>query len=151
MNSINENPQAPGINGKTIDAGRELVERMLSIFSHSRVDPGRAGVIRSISTTYAAWRRAVSLAYPLPDVFGHFPERMQSEVIRRTGEQLLFDPRMRIMHDFYGWSMEIDIRRYCGYGTVIVRLHDQALPFSWKTCLGAFSIPMFVFGKPIKS
>ena len=60
MNSINENSQAPGINGKTIDAGRELVERMLSIFTLSRVDPGRAGVIRFISTTYAAWRRAIS-------------------------------------------------------------------------------------------
>ncbi len=47
--------------------------------------------------------------------------------------------------------MEIDIRRNCGYGTVIVRLKDRALPFAWITRLGVFPIPMFVGGKTNKS
>lgn len=124
---------------------------MLSILSRSHVDAGRAGVTRFISKNYAAWRRSVYLTHPLPAVLGHFPGRMQSEAIRRTGGQLLFDPRMRVMHDFKGCSMDVDIRRNCGYGTVIGRLHDRALPFSWKTCMGVFSIPMLVVGKTIKS
>lgn len=151
MNSINENPQAPGISGETIDAGCELVERMLSIPSRSHVDPGQTGVTRFILNNYAALGRTVYLAHPLPAVLGPLPGRMQSEAIRRTGGQLLFDPRMRVKQDFKGWSMEVDIRRNCGYGTVIVRLHDRALLFAWITCMGVFSIPMFVVGKTIKS
>lgn len=55
MNSINEDPQSPGISGKTVDGGREIIERM-----PSHVEPGQ-GVTRFISKNYAAWGRA---AYP---------------------------------------------------------------------------------------
>lgn len=34
--------------------------------------------------------------------------------------------------------MEVDIRRNCGYGTVIARLHDRALPFAWGCSLFSF-------------
>ena len=91
------------------------------------------------------------LAHPLPAVIGQFPRRMQSESIHLTEGQLLFDPRMRVMHDFIGWLMRVDIRRNSGYGTVIVRLHDRATPLAWITFLRAFSIPMLVVGKTIIS
>jgi hypothetical protein len=78
-------------------------------------------VTRFISKNYAALGRAVYLGHPLAAVIGHFSGGMQSEAIHRTEGQLLFDPRMRGMHDFKGWLMRVDIRRNCGYGTVIVR------------------------------
>ena len=90
------------------------------------------------------------LAHPFPAGLGPFAGRMQSESIRRAGGQLLFEPRMRVVHDFEGWPMEVDIRRNCGYGTVIARLHDRALPFACLTHLGVFSIPIFVVGKQLK-
>ena len=38
-----------------------------------------------------------------------------------------------------------------GMARSIGRLHDRALPFAWITCLGVFSIPIFVVGKTIES
>lgn len=151
VDAMNANPEASVISGKTVYAGQRLGERMLSILSRSYVDAGQAGVTRFISNNNAAWRRAVYLAHPLPANLGPFARRMQSESIRRAGGQLLFEPRMRVVHDFEGWPMEVDIRRNCGYGTVIARLHDHALPFAWLTSLGVFSIPAFVVGKIIES
>jgi hypothetical protein len=151
VNAMNANPEASVISGKTVYAGQGLGERMLSILSRSYVDTGQAGVTRFISNNNAAWRRAVYLAHPLPANLGPFAGRMQSESIRRAGGQLLFEPRMRVVHDFEGWPMEVDIRRNCGYGTVIARLHDRALPFAWLTSLGVFSIPAFVVGKTMES
>ena len=118
VNSMNENPHASAIRGKTVHAGRGLGEWMLSILSRSSVDPGRGRVTRFISNNNAAWRRTVYLAHPLPAGLGPFAGRMQSEAILRTGGQLFFDTQMRVVHDFEGWSMEVDIRRNCGYGTV---------------------------------
>lgn len=151
VNAMNANPEASVISGKTVYAGRGLGERMLSLLSRSYVDAGQAGVTRFISNNNAAWRREVFLAHPFPAGLGPFAGRMQSESIRRAGGQLLFEPRMRVVHDFEGWPMEVDIRRNCGYGTVIARLHDRALPFAWLTRLGVFSIPIFVVGKTIES
>lgn len=151
VSAMNANPEASVISGKTVYAGRGLGERMLSLLSRSYVDAGQAGVTRFISNNNAAWRREVFLAHPFPAGLGPFAGRMQSESIRRAGGQLLFEPRMRVVHDFEGWPMEVDIRRNCGYGTVIARLHDRALPFAWLTRLGVFSIPIFVVGKTIES
>ncbi|MCA9497860.1 MAG: hypothetical protein KC588_01565 [Nitrospira sp.] len=84
---------------------------------------------RFISKNYAAWGRAVYLSHPLPAVIGHFRGRMQSEAIHRTEGQMLFDQRMRGMHDLKGWLMHVDIRRNCGYGTVIVSLTGPSNTF----------------------
>jgi len=151
VNAMNANPEAAVISGKTVYAGLGLGERMLSLLSRSYVDAGQAGVTRFISNNNAAWRREVFLAHPFPAGLGPFAGRMQSESIRRAGGQLLFEPRMRVVHDFEGWPMEVDIRRNCGYGTVIARLHDRLLPFAWLTKLGVFSIPAFVAGKTLES
>ena len=64
---------------------------------------------------------------------------------------MLFEPRMRAVHDFAGWAMEGDIRRNAGYGTIITRLRDHSLPYAWLARLGYASIPLFVAGKMLNS
>jgi hypothetical protein len=74
---------------------------------------------------------------------------MQSEAILRGGGHLLFEPRMRVIHDFEGWAMERDIRRNIGYGTIITRLRDRAMPYAWLARPGPLSIPLFALAKTL--
>jgi hypothetical protein len=61
---------------------------------------------------------------------------LPAEAILHSGGQLLFESRMRVVHDFAGWPMEGDIRRNIGYGTITTRLRDRALPYAWLARLG---------------
>ncbi len=145
------NPDVVAVSGRTVYEGRTLMERMLSLLSRSYLDPGRAGTTRFISNNNAGFRRSVYLKYPLPVDAGAFAARLQSDAIVRAGGKLLFEPRMRVVHDFEGWAMEGDIRRNIGYGTIKTRLRQHLLPYAWLTRLGPASIPLFSVGKTLNS
>ncbi|MBC7790338.1 MAG: glycosyltransferase [Anaerolineae bacterium] len=151
VETLRGNPDAVAVSGRTVYEGRSLLERLLSLLSRSYLDPGRAGATRFISNNNAGYRRSMYLKYPLPTGSGAFAARLQSDAISRAGGKLLFEPRMRVVHDFEGWAMERDIRRNIGYGTIITRLRERLLPFAWLTRLGPASIPLFTAGKTLNS
>ena len=151
MDTMRDHPNAVAVSGRTVYAGGSLTERVLALLSRSYLDPGRTGKTRFISNNNAGFRRSVFLTHPLPTDAGPFASRLQSEAILRSGGRLLFEPRMRVVHDFAGWAMEGDIRRNIGYGTITTRLRDRALPYAWLARFGPASIPLFAVAKTLDS
>ena len=141
------NPDAAVISGRTNYAAKGTMDRLSALLSRSYVDRGTVGATPFVSNNNSSWRRSVFLAHPLPTDLGPFAGRIQSEAVRRAGGRLLFDPSIRVIHEFEGWPMEADIRRNCGYGTVITRLHDPEMPFTWLIRFGRISIPLIAAGK----
>ena len=148
---MRKNPDAVAVSGRTEYPGNRLSHRLLALLSRSYLDPGRAAGTRFISNNNMGFRREAFLACPLPTDAGPFASRIQSEAILRGGGELLFEPRMRVIHDFEGWPMEADIRRNIGYGTVATRLRDRLQPYAWLTHLGYASIPLFAAGKTLSA
>ena len=140
-------PDAAAISGRTTYEGRTLLERTLALLSRSYLDTVQEGPARFISNNNAAWKRSVYVKHPLPTDAGPFAARMQSESVLRDGGQLRFDPAIRVVHEFEGWHMEVDIRRNTGFGTVITRLRDPRLPYNRLIRMGRVAIPAIVFGK----
>lgn len=151
METMRRYPNVAAVSGKTVYRGGSLTERVLALLSRSYLDPGYPGRTRFISNNNAGFRRSVFLTYPLPTDAGPFAARLQSEAILRSGGELLFEPRMQVVHDFAGWAMERDIRRNIGYGTITTRLRDRALPYAWLARLGSASIPLFAVAKTLDS
>ena len=149
MNVMRKHPDVVAVSGRTEYPGNRLVDRLLALLSRAYLDPGRAATTRFLSNNNMGFRRSAFLACPLPTDAGPFASRLQSEAILRSGGELLFEPRMRVTHDFEGWPMEADIRRNIGYGTIVTRLRDQWLPYAWLTRLGYASIPLFAVGKTL--
>jgi|CXWL01.1.fsa_nt_gi hypothetical protein len=151
VESMRAHPEAAAISGRTRYGGRGLPERVLAVLSRAYLDPGGAGSTPFISNNNAILRRTVLLEHPLPTNGGPFAARMQSEAIRRTGGQLLFEPTMCVVHEFAGWAMERDIRRNIGYGTIRIRQLDPRMPWAWMARLGIVSIPLFVLARTVDS
>ena len=145
--AFREHPDAAAISGRTTYEGRTLLERMLALLSRSYLDTVVAGPAEFISNNNAAWKRSVYLANPLPTDAGPFAARMQSEAVLRSGGKLRFDPAIRVVHEFEGWNMEVDIRRNTGFGTVITRIRDPRLPYARMIRAGRAVIPAIVAGK----
>ena len=145
--AIRSQPEASVISGRTTYPGRTKYERILSLLSRAYLDPGCTAPSRFTSNNHSIWKREVYLRYPLPDGLGPFASRIQSERMLREGHLLWFDPSLCVIHDFEGWAMERDIRWNAGFGTVITRLNDRAMPYAWLTGLGSVSIPAVVAGK----
>lgn len=151
MDTMRDHPNVVAVSGRTVYTGDSLTERVLALLSRSYLDPGCTGRTRFISNNNAGFRRSIFLTHPLPTDAGPFAARLQSEAILRSGGQLLFEPRMRVVHDFAGWAMERDIRRNIGYGTITTRLRDRALPYAWLARLGSASILLFAVAKTLDS
>lgn len=151
MDAMQDHPNVAAVSGRTVYAGCNLTQRVLALLSRCYLDPGRAGSTRFISNNNAGFRRSVFLTHPLPTDAGPFASRLQSEAILRSGGRLLFEPRMRVVHDFQGWPMEVDIRRNIGYARITTRLRDRSLPYAWLTHLGYASIPLFAAAKTLDS
>ena len=151
VEALRRQPDAAAVSGRTVYAGRSLTERVLALLSRSYLDPGRAGATRFISNNNAGFRRSVLRMHPLPVDAGPFAARLQSQAVLRGGGRLLFEPGMRVVHEFEGWPLEADIRRNLGYSAVLTRLRDGSLPHAWLTRLGYASIPLFFGGKIVDS
>lgn len=140
-------PEAAAISGRTTYNGRTLWERTLALLSRSYLDTVHDGPAQFISNNNAGWKRSVYLEHPLPTDAGPFAARIQSESVRRAGGTLRFDPSIRVVHEFEGWGMEVDIRRNTGFGTVVTRLRDPRLPYARLIRMGRVAIPVIAAGK----
>jgi glycosyl transferase family 2 len=142
-----EHPEAAVISGRTNYEGAGTMDRLSALMSRAYADRGSAGPTPMIANNNCSFRRSVYLAHPLPAHLGAFAGRIQSEAILRAGGRLLFEPSIRVIHEFEGWPMEADIRRNVGYSTVITRLRDPQMPYAGLIRMGRIAIPLIVAGK----
>lgn len=145
------NPSLAAVSGKTVYPDASFSARVSALLARSYLDRGRSAATRFIAINNCAFRRSAYLQSPLPTGIGTFSSRLQSEQLRRNGWTLWFDPGIEVVHDFEGWSMEADLRRNAGRGTIITRLRDASLPYAWLARLGRVSIPVILAGKIIDS
>jgi cellulose synthase/poly-beta-1,6-N-acetylglucosamine synthase-like glycosyltransferase len=149
LEAFRREPTLDAVSGRTDYGGATAQQRIFALLTRAYLDPGRRGPTRFVSNNNAAWRRSTLVAHPLPEHLGPFAARAQSEAARRAGARFGFEPEMRAVHSFEGLSMEVDIRRNIGFGTIATRLTDPTLPYAWLTRAGRASIPAFVAGKCI--
>ena len=139
------------VSGRTIYEGQNLIERCSALLERAYVDRYRSPVTEAISNNNAAFRRSILLAHPLPLNAGPFASRMHAEAIMRDGGKLLFEPRARVKHAYYGWDMERDIRRHKGYARIVTRQLDSNVPFARLGRLGYPSVPLLLVGSLLQS
>jgi hypothetical protein len=139
------------VSGRTLYEGRNLIERCSALLERAYVDRYRSAHTKNISNNNAAFDRFVLLVHPLPLNAGPFASRMHAEAIMRDGGRLLFEPRARVKHAYYGWDMERDIRRHKGYSRIVTRQLDSNVPFARLGCLGYLSLPLIFGGSLVQS
>jgi hypothetical protein len=149
VSAMRRHPTAVAVSGRTVHPGSGLTEKILGLLARGHLDPGRPGPTRYIANHNGGYRRTTYLAHPLPEETTAFTSSLQSEDIRRAGGQLWFEPAMRTVHTYAGWSSLRDICINGGYGTVLCRLRDPLIPYAWLTRLGIAAIPLFIAGKII--
>jgi glycosyltransferase involved in cell wall biosynthesis len=145
--TLRAHPRAAAVSGRTAYAGRTFVSRVCGLLARSYLDPGSAGRTRFIAINSCALRRAAYQSHPLPTGIGSFSSRLQSEALLHDGWELRFDPEIHVTHDFEGLSMEVDLRRNAGYGTIATRLRDSSLPWARLARFGPIAIPLILAGK----
>jgi hypothetical protein len=69
----------------------------------------------------------------------------------QDGGRFLFQPAMRVIHDFDGCCTERDFRCRIGWATIRIRQINPRLRYSWLLRLGRASIPFFYIGRVIES
>lgn len=106
MDTMRNHPNVVAVSGRTVYTAGSLTERVLALLSRPYPDPVCTGRTSFISNNNAGFRRSVFLTHPLPTDAGPFAARLQSEAILRSGGRLLFEPRMRVVHDSAGRAME---------------------------------------------
>jgi hypothetical protein len=116
----------------------------MGLLERSYMHAGGAGTTEHIANNGAAFRRAAYLSHPLPTDRGVFASKEQSDEMLRAGYRLLFEPGMRVVHDFYN-SFDYDHRRGVGYGAIHIRRRNPNLPGAWAAHLGYASVPIFFF------
>lgn len=151
VSALRNNAKLGAVSGKTVYPDASFSARVCALLARSYIDPGHAGETRFIAINNCAFRRDAYLANPLPTGIGTFSSRVQSEKVIEDGWSLRFDPDIVVVHDFEGWSMEADLRRNAGHGTIITRLGDSSLPHASLVRMGRLSIPFVLAGKIIDS
>jgi hypothetical protein len=147
VDALRAHPHAVGVSGLTLYEGDTFRDRVMGLLSRAYADPGRPGPTRFFCNNNGGMRRDFWLRHPLPPDAGPFASRVQTEAIWRAGGRFIFEPRMRLVHDYEGWDMERDIRRHHGFSTVMTRRVDGAMPYAWLVRLGYAAIPIIVAGK----
>ena len=139
------------VSGRTLYEGQNLTERCSALLDRAYVDRYRSARTKTISNNNAAFRRSILLAHPLPLNAGPFASRMHAEAIMRAGGRLLFEPRARVRHSYYGWDGERDVRRHKGYARIATRRLDSNMPFARLGRLGYLSLPLMFGGSLLQS
>jgi len=147
--AMRDHPSAAAVSGRAVHPGSGLTVKILGLLARGHLDPGRPGPTRYIANHNGGYRRTTYLAHPLPEDSTPFTSTLQSEDILRAGGQLWFEPAMKVVHTYAGWSSLRDICINGGYGTVLCRLRDPLMPYAWLTRLGIAAIPLFIAGKII--
>ncbi len=143
-------PDAAVVSGRSFyPPSLSRLDRILALLTRSVDEAGADGKTKHISTNNAAYRRDVYLRHPHTLKAGIWGSRLQSEAILRDGGKFYFEPKMQVVHDYEGWSMEWDIRKNIGRSLVVTRRIDPLQPYAWVVRLGYASIPIFVFGQTL--
>jgi hypothetical protein len=152
VDAMRERPDAVAISGRTTYPGRSTLECCLGLLSRSYVDRGKAGRVRLLSTNNMIVRQSVFSADTLPAEAGAFAYRLLTERLLRQGGKLYFEPKMRAVHDFEGWSMERDLRRQVGWTSIRIRQLDANIPGAKVVrLLGPASVPLLYAYRLIES
>ncbi len=152
VESMRAHPDALAISGRTTYPGRTTIERALALLSRSFVDRGQAGPIRLLSTNNMIGRREPFCVDPLPENAGAFAYRLLTEKWLREGGKLYFEPCMKVVHDFEGWTMERDLRAQVGWTSIHIRQLDRQIPGARVVqLLGVGSIPLLYAYRLIES
>lgn len=147
LRAIEGQPDAAAISGRTTYGDGTTFQRLSALVQRSYLDPGRCGPAHFISNNNAVWNRDWFLRFPMPEDLGPFSSRVQSEQMLRMGAKLWFEPEMAVVHDFEGFSMDADIAKNIGYGTVLTRLADPQMPHAGIVRTGPLAIPLIFLGK----
>jgi len=142
VGALRRHPEAAAVSGSTEYPRTTFEARAMGLLERSYMHVGGAGTTQHIANNGAAFRRDLYLRHPLPVDRGVFASKEQSEAMLRAGHRLLFEPKMRVVHDFYG-AFDRDHRRGVGYGAISIRRRNPNLPGAWAARLGYFSVPVF--------
>jgi hypothetical protein len=151
VTALRTHPDAAVISGKTLYKKTDLVARLFGLFDRAYLDPGGVGDTRFIANNNSGFRRSVLLQYPFPEEAGPFGQKVHTEVIRRAGHRLLFEPQATVRHAFAGWRLVMDIRRHLGHAAITSRRLEPRIAFSWMARLGFFSIPLFFTARLLRT
>lgn len=149
LEGFRAHPDAAAVSGRTVYRGRIALERILSLITRSLPTDGEAAATQRIAANNVAYAREVYLRHPLTLEAGTWSSRLQNEAILRSGGRLYFEPRMEVVHDHAGWSMEWDIRRNLGRSLVTTRQVDPLQPYAWVLKFGYAAVPIFVLGQTL--
>jgi Glycosyl transferase family 2 len=144
-----DRPDVDAVSGRTDYPGDSLVVRTLALLERGFVDPGRAGATWSVSYNNAAYRRALLVKHPFPDLDFACGGKGHAEAIRRGGGRLYFEPRMKVVHHFEGWDFEKDVRRNLGYAAIESRRREPRIAFAWVARLGYAAIPFMAVARTV--
>jgi hypothetical protein len=147
--ALRQDPDAAAVSGRTEYPRDTFAGRAMGLLERSYIEAGGTET-RHIANNGAGFRRSVYLQHLLPVDHGIFASKEQSEAMRRAGHRLLFEPRMRVVHEFDD-AFDRDHRAGVGYGTIYMRRHNRSLPGAWASRLGYFSVPLFLAARFSKS
>ena len=151
VNAFNQGQDTAVVSGRTIYRSDSVTERIIGLLSRGYLDRGTPGPTDAIANNNSAFTRESLLAHPFLDDIGAFGGKLQSESMRQAGLTFGFEPGMLAAHAYEGWDMEKDIRRNTGYATVMVRLIDPRISFSWMARIGVAGIPLFFLARTLLS
>jgi Glycosyl transferase family 2 len=146
---LRDGPGVDAVSGRTDYPGDALVVRILALLERGFLDPGGAGATWSVSYNNAAYRRALLIEHPFPDLDFACGGKGHAEAMRRAGARLYFEPRMKVVHHFEGWAFERDVRRNLGYAAIESRRREPRIAFAWVARLGYAAIPFMAVARTV--
>lgn len=149
VEALRRNPEVAAVSGRTFYAGTGFRSRAAALLERSYIEEGTRVRMRHIANNGAGFRRSLYLAHPLPIDLGIFASQVQSEAMMEAGHELMFEPRMRVTHQFYA-AFDSDHRAGAGYGAIRIRMDDHRPVHARLARLGYLSLPIFFFGRLLK-
>jgi glycosyltransferase involved in cell wall biosynthesis len=118
VEDADQNPQVSAISGRTRYRADSGLKRALSLIDRAYIDRGKLGKAYHICNNAALYRRSFfdEVKFSYPDVDSPFVAgQIRGKLIKQGKYQLMFDPRVAVIHAFSGWHFEKDFRRNMGF------------------------------------